>query len=205
MPREKDRRTFDDRKIETRDWKGVDFGIESQGLDKKPNSIQRRVIEWLLENSENQVIFDDDGSGEIADIVVLNEEEGRLVVHLFHLKYAHGAAAGNRVVDLYEVCGQAQKSVRWMEYPVRMLKRIRKREKDRTENGKPSRFERGGLEEIRDWISRWQLMDREYHVWIVQPGLAKSSIESHQLDLLAATENYLLDTYSAPLRVIGSD
>jgi superfamily II DNA or RNA helicase len=204
VPREAERRIFNVQKIEARDWTGVDFAVESQGLTKKANSIQRRVIEWLLEDPSWQVIFDDDGSGEIADVVAMRERGERLEVHLFHLKYSRGTNPGKRVADLYEVCGQAQKSIRWMEYPVRILKRMRKREKDRTEVGAPSRFERGGSEEIRDWISRWQLMDRQYAVWIVQPGLAKGSIEPQQLDLLAATENYLLDTYSAPLRVIGS-
>lgn len=204
VPREAERRVFDENKIEARDWTGVDLSVESQGTEKKANSIQRRVIEWLLEEHEWQVIFDDDGSGEIADIIAMRELDERLEVHLFHLKYAHGASPGKRVADLYEVCGQAQKSIRWMEYPVRILKRMRKREKDRTEARAPSRFERGGSHEIKNWISRWQLMDREYTVWIVQPGVAKSSIEPQQLDLLAATENYLLDTYSAPLRVIAS-
>ncbi|SEH12689.1 Superfamily II DNA or RNA helicase [Sphingopyxis sp. YR583] len=204
VPREADRRVYDDRKIEARDWTNIDLSVESQGLAKKPHSIQRRIIEWLLEDDSWDVIFDDDGSGEIADIVALRERGDCLEVHLYHIKYAHGAAPGNRVADLYEVCGQAQKSVRWMEYPARILKRIRRREKDRSEAGKPSRFERGGNDDIRHWLSRWQLMDREYAVWIVQPGLRTSTIEPQQLDLLAATENYLLDTYSAPLRVIAS-
>lgn len=206
IPRDEERKAFDPNRIETYDWTGVDLTVESQGIAKLSNSIQYKVIQGLLaEMPAYDVIFDDDGSGEIADIVALREQDDCLHVDLFHLKYSHGAQPGRRVADLYEVCGQAQKSVRWMEYPVRILKRIRKRESDRLSAGRPSRFERGDLQLIRDFISRWKFMDRKYRIWIVQPGLSKSSVEAKQLDLLAATENFLLDTYGASVRVIASE
>lgn len=204
IPREEERRIFDEKKIEARDWTGINLKAESQGVTKIADSIQRKTIEWLLGDPDYDVIFDDDGTGEIADLVAMRDTGDTLEVDLFHLKYAHGAAPGKRVSDLYEVCGQAQKSIRWMEYPVRILKRMQKREKDRLESKLPSRFERGGLGQIRDWRNRWQFMERKYRIWIVQPGISKAVIEPAQLDLLAATENYLLDTYGAPLRVLAS-
>lgn len=205
IPRDEERRVYNEDKIEAIDWGTTDLSKESQGVEKRADSIQRFVIDRLIAgDSPYQVVFDDDGTGEIADIVAIREENDCLLVDLFHLKYAHGAAPGNRVADLYEVCGQAQKSVRWMEYPVRILKRMRKREKDRVEAGLPGRFEKGGLAQVRDWINRWKVMERRYQVWIVQPGLSKAQIEPKQLDLLAATENYLLDTFSANLKVIAS-
>lgn len=205
IPRNEERQSFDPGRIQTRDWSHVDLTKESQGVEKQTDSIQYNVIQSLLaENPAYSVIFDDDGTGEIADIVALREEDDSLFVDLFHLKYSHGSVPGNRVADLYEVCGQAQKSIRWMEYPVRILKRIRKREKDRISAGLPSRFEHGDLGLIRDYINRWKIMERKYRVWIIQPGITKASIEPKQLDLLAATENFLLDTYGASLEVIGS-
>jgi len=205
IPRDDERRVYNENKIESIDWGDTDFSKESQGPEKRPDSIQRFMVERLLaDGGPYDVVFDDDGSGEIADIVAIREQDDCLFVDLFHLKFAHGSAPGNRVADLYEVCGQAQKSVRWMEYPVRILKRIRRREKDRIDAGLPSRFEKGGLHNVRDWINRWKTMERRYHVWIVQPGLSKAQVEPKQLDLLAATENYLLDTYGAGLNVIGS-
>ena len=132
LPHGEARVLFDLNKIETRDWRNTDLNTESQGLNKNPCSIQRAVIEELLAREpEFDIVFDDDGSGEIADVVAVREHDKRLIVELFHCKYAHGATPGNRVSDLYEVCGQAQKSVRWREYPVRILKRMRKRENDR--------------------------------------------------------------------------
>ena len=206
IPRDESRQAYNSSRIETWNWDGTDLFVESQGLEKLENSIQYKVIQKLLAAEPRYlVIFDDDGKGEIADVVALREHDDCLHVDLFHLKYSHGAQPGNRVADLYEVCGQAQKSIRWMEYPVRILKRIRKRENDRRQAGLPSRFECGDLKNIRNYLSRWKTMDRRYRVWIVQPGLKKSTVEPKQLDLLAATENFLLETYSAKLYVVGSE
>lgn len=205
LPRGPDRIVFNPDKIDTWDWESTDLNIESQGLEKNPQSIQRSVIEYLLvQDPAFDIIFDDDGTGEIADIVAIRKHEDQLWVELFHCKYAHGSMPGNRVTDLYEVCGQAQKSVRWMEYPVRLLKRMNKREKARLNRKQESRFEKGNLKILKNLISRWKELEHRYQVWIVQPGLSKSTIEPKQSDLLAATERYLLETYGAPLRVISS-
>ena len=206
LPRGGDRILYDPNKIETRDWSGTDLNVESQGFGKNPRSIQRAVIEELLSREPTlDIVFDDDGSGEIADIVAIRKHDKCLTVELFHCKYAHGAQAGNRVADLYEVCGQAQKSVRWAEHPFRLLKRMRKRENDRIKLDHPSRFEQGTLITLKGLIACWQELKFDYRVWIVQPGLSKALIEPKQADLLAATEDFLLETYGIPLRVIASE
>ena len=206
LPREKARILFDVEKIETRNWKDTDLKIESQGYEKNPRSIQRTVIEDLLIKEQAfDVVFDDDGSGEIADVVAIRKHNRSLLVELFHCKYSHESKPGNRVADLYEVCGQAQKSVRWREHPVRLLERMRKREYKRIEKGLPTRFEQGDLETLKDLISSSNELIPDYRIWIVQPGLSKEKIEPKQSDLLAATEGYLLETYGIPLRVIAND
>ena len=206
LPQREERITFDLNKIETRDWSGTDLRSESQGPNKNPHSIQRAVIEELLARKPGfDIVFDDDGSGEIADIVAVSEHDNRLIIELYHCKYAHGAAPGSRVSDLYEVCGQAQKSVHWRERPGRVLKRMMKRENDRLAAGRVSRFERGDRKILRKLASRWRELEPDYRVWIVQPGVSKTTIEPKQLDLLAATESYLTETYGIPLRVIASE
>jgi len=205
IPQDKERLSFGPDRIRAQDWSNVDLTKESQGIEKRSDSIQFNMIRSLMaEDPPYAVIFDDDGSGEIADIVALREKDDCLFVDLFHLKYSHGSEPGSRVADLYEVCGQAQKSIRWMEYPVRILKRMRRREKDRISAGHRSRFERGDLGLVRDYLNRWKMMERKYRIWIVQPGISIADIEPKQLDLLAATENFLLETYGASMEVIGS-
>lgn len=57
------------------------------------------------------MIFDDDGSGEIADIVAFAEKDDEIILELYHCKYSNGKTPGGRINDLYEVCGQTEKSV----------------------------------------------------------------------------------------------
>lgn len=140
-------------------------------------------------------MFDDDGAGEVADVVAMRLEDGRLKVHLFHCKYSSGAVVGARVEDLYEICGQAQKSIRWAEHLGDMLKRLHRREADRLKAGKTSRYELGGQAILIAWINKWRQLRPEFTITLVQPGYSKREAESEHLELLAATQAYLMDTY----------
>jgi hypothetical protein len=62
-------------------------------------------------------IFDDDGPGEIVDVVAIRLTENLVSVTLFHCKFSSGDMPGARVKDLYAVRGQAQKSARWRDRP----------------------------------------------------------------------------------------
>ena len=56
------------------DWAGTNIRMESQREERRPASIQRKVILALLAEpaaTRFDVVFDDDGSGEIADVVAL--------------------------------------------------------------------------------------------------------------------------------------
>ena len=55
-------------------------------------------------------MIDDDGTGEVADLLALEDDGERVIVHLVHCKYSSSAEAGARVGDLYVVCGQAHRS-----------------------------------------------------------------------------------------------
>ena len=97
-------------------WTGIDLRVESQGVEKRADSIQYRVIQELKAR-DYAIVFDDDGAGEAADIVAVKIEDGArgraIVVEFYHCKYSK-QEAGKRIKDLYEVCGQAQKSIQWM-------------------------------------------------------------------------------------------
>lgn len=109
IPRDEERRAYDPERIKVWDWSGVNLSVESQGPERNPISIQHKVVQQLMKiEPDYTIIFDDDGTGEIADIVTLKEDGDCLAVDLFHLKYSHSPTPGNRVADLYEVCGQAQ-------------------------------------------------------------------------------------------------
>lgn len=218
-PSDEDRAPYDPDKIEAWDWAGVDVKKESKRKTDAatrtvavvPDSVQAHVVDRLQSAAwphDYDVVFDDDDSGEAADVVALKVAAGdRLVVHLFHLKYSSGEGqkAGARVGDLYEVCGQAQRSVVWKHPLQRLFDHLRHRESKRqTDYGGESRFERGTAADLARIERKARVLELDFRVYIVQPGLSKSKVTGSQLDLLGATETYLLDTYAVPLRVIAS-
>lgn len=87
------RTPFDRSRIEAWDWAGVDITKESQHVEKRADSIQRHLLDRLLAETtadEFPIIFDDDGAGEAADVVCIGVRDGRLVVRLYHCKFAGG-------------------------------------------------------------------------------------------------------------------
>lgn len=208
------RKPFDKGKIDAWNWSGVDISKESQDLEKRPDSIQRRVLDRLLADlpvDAFPIIFDDDGSGEAADIVCIGTRDGRLLVHLYHCKFSSGSSPGARVGDLYEVCGQAQRSAHWRGAVEELFKHLRRRDEVRKNRlGKAgaahvTRFERGDFKALRELGKQAKLLMPELTVHIIQPGLSKDELNTKQLELLGATELYLMDTAAIRLQVIASD
>jgi hypothetical protein len=207
LPVGHNRAPFDVEKISPWDWGATDIRMESQRAERRPASIQRHVIERILaervEPDSDSIVFDDDGSGEIADIVVLTATTGVLHVRLFHLKYSGEARPGGRVTDLYEVCGQAQRSIVWRHDIERMLERMRSRELRRRVTG-GTRFERGDLGDLHKLKQRLPSLAVHFEIFAVQPGVSKAEVSAAQLELLAVTENYLRETIAVDFRVIAS-
>lgn len=195
---------YDRALIETWDWAGVDIKKESQGNNKIADSIQYKVIE-KLKSVNYDLIFDDDNSGEIADIIAVkvDDSERKIQIELYHLKYSHGENAGSRINDLYEVCGQAQKSILWK---AKGADQIFKRMIKRTQNTEKQRIEIGDIKTIgllKDKSKRTYATS--YKIFVVQPGLSKGDASEQQLELLAVTENHLMETYRIDFGVIGSN
>jgi hypothetical protein len=192
--------------IDNWDWLGVDLNVESQDYNpKKTNSIQYYVIE-KLKQSNYDIIFDDDGSGEISDVITLKKEADKIVVELYHLKYAIDGKTSNQIKNLYEVCGQVQKSVNWkFKKSKEILEHILRRESLRTHKGLESRFEKGNTTDIINMLDlATQRFPLEFKIFLVQPGLSKTSNSIEQMTLLGVTENYLLDRALINLKVIGN-
>jgi len=202
---------YDPGKIEAWDWSGVDIRTESQGPQKEPNSIQAKVIRELLPRGY-RIIMDDDGAGEAADVVAIRlvgseAEPSGIDVEFYHCKYSRKTTPGNRVEDLYEVCGQAQKSIVWMSSPEKrtdLFTHLLRREARRVEAGVPSRYEMGDGEVLHTIREVSRLCPVSLKIFIVQPGVSKAGITQAQLQLLAVTENYLMETFQLGFSVITS-
>jgi superfamily II DNA or RNA helicase len=194
------------------DWQEVDIRRESQGEQRANNTIQFRVIETLSQDQRYDVIFDDDGSGEAADVVAIaiSEENGhgRIDVEFYHCKYSGSDAPGGRITDLYEVCGQAQRSVKWLinrGARSELFNHLLRREAGRITRQRPTRFERGDSESLRNIRERIHRYEFSLRVFVVQPGLSRGAATVDQMTLLAVTERYLKETYEVPFEVICSD
>jgi superfamily II DNA or RNA helicase len=194
------------------DWTGVDITSESQGEQRQQNTIQARVIRELMQSEEYSVVFDDDGSGELADVVTIGVVGGldaptKVEIGLYHCKYSQEATPGHRVHDLYEVCGQAQKSIWWAASPLKkgdLLTHLMRRESLRVDKARPSRFERGNIDTLQTIREIAHVVPVSLTVAIVQPGVSKSQLSNDQLQLLGVTENYLSEMYQLGFRVIVS-
>lgn len=190
-------------RIDAWNWKGTDLRNESQGIGRDPASIQYRVIAELKRRTFN-VIFDDDDHGESADVVAIIEQPDCLEIEFWHCKYSAADDPGRRIRDLYEVCGQAQKSVKWLEKTTDLFTHLMKRSPRKRGGQNGTRYELGtesDLFRIRKKAERQRVFLK---IYIVQPGLSKTHATRDQLELLAVTENYLLETFAVPLLVIGS-
>ncbi len=200
--------SYERNKIKVWDWTGVNIREESQGEQKATGNIQHKVITELL-HKDFDIIFDDDSSGEAADLITVKVDEiaMKINVELYHLKYSHEENAGARISDMYEVCGQAQKSVFWKgKGGFELFRHMIQRESRRVSNGNNTRFEKGTIEDlalIKEKSKRFYKTD--FKIYIVQPGLSKGNASEQQLELLAVTENHLLETYKIDLEVIASN
>lgn len=75
--------TIEEERLNPWDWTGVDLSVESQTIEKKTNSIQFSAIQRIKDDYD--VVFDDDGAGEIADIVAIKEmPNDTLKVDFYH-------------------------------------------------------------------------------------------------------------------------
>lgn len=185
------------------DWSGVDINKESQGKVKDTQSIQYHVIQDLLSNKRNSVVFDDDGAGEIADIITITEETDKIGIQFYHCKYAHGKNPGSRVSDLYEVCGQAEKSVKWCQDPSAIIDRLIYRESLRSKQG-GTRFEVGNVRKLKEIRNKMRAYRSTIEIFIVQPGIDSNAVTDDMIRILNGTASYLMDTYSIELKVITS-
>ncbi len=188
-------------------WDGVDLRKESQGIDPiQIDSIQYKVIQ-NLRRDDFDIVYDDDGSGEIADVITIKENEQEIKVQFYHIKYAKDGTISTRVDNFYEVCGQAQKSINWkhkkgiefFEHLLRRKTKVRQGvEKSRIEKGTESDLERLML------IAK-NRKPMEFEIFIVQPGLSKQNSSESIMTLLGVTENYLKEVGGIDLKVIVNE
>lgn len=198
-----DKPAFDTSRLVPVDWAGIDLTKESQRAERWPDSVQFRAAQLLVDGADAwDVVIDDDGKGEIADLVAMRVNEAGLLIRLVHCKFSSAETPGRRVSDLYELCGQAQKSVMWRRADLGpFFKALVARARRKQEREGVSPFLVGDIQDLFEIRERARVLRRRMEMVIVQPGLQAAEASESQLDLLASTEAYLRTTIGAPLTV----
>lgn len=197
---------YDKELLISHDWTNTNIAKESQRVKpKRSDSMQYQFIKKLKLEGYH-IIYDDDGSGEIADIVTIKEEDHIIKIQMYHLKYAKDGRVSNSIGNLYEVCGQAQKSTQWKYKDGKEFFNHLLRRKTKTYNKSScSRIEHGSeedLEILKDKAKK--RMPMTFEIFIVQPSISKCNASEDILNLLGVTENNIKETTGIDLKVICS-
>ena len=182
------------------EWQGVDIRKESFLKDDiwRTDSIQAFAVE-KCRNDGFQILFDDDGANEIADIVAIKDSGTQITIRLLHCKYSTEDLPGGRIDDIVEVSSQVVKNVRWFWDIERLARRMFLRNVDRSAKGHP-RFLTGSPELMRKVIRLSELsVSTIREVVVVQPGLSKEAMTPQILSVLGSADSYLRMAAGCPL------
>jgi hypothetical protein len=152
------------------------------------------------------IIFDDDDAGEAADVVAMGMQDGKFRIDLFHCKFSGDEKPGARVDDLYAVCGQAARSVRWIGNPPKLLDHLVHRRRKRLRDRGEDRLMRGTEQLLKRFARAVPDSNVQFRVFAVQPGLSKARVGTGQnvVDVLAAVDAYLHDAVELDFNIICS-
>jgi hypothetical protein len=194
---------FDRQRLQGWDWAGIPLNKESMHKACDPATIQYRAFERLQANYD--VVFNDDGCGEAADLICLTETDDTTIrLCLVHCKGAHDGRISRDIRNLYTVCGQAQKSVAVKHAGIqRLYQDLRRRQEIWVREG-ASRFLKGDMKALAYFKEKSRRAKLDFEVVLVQPGVSVQSVTDDSLRLLATTELYLIKTTQASLRVVVS-
>jgi len=203
IPVDLDAVPFDPNRVEAWNWNGIPLNQESMGKDNRRDTIQYKTFEQM--EPEHDLIFNDDGKGEAADLVCLTELDGETIkLTLVHCKNAYDGRPTGRIDNFYTVCGQAQKSSKIKHRGIdKLVVSLLRRQNIWTREGK-TRFLKGDVKLLEFLANKAKRSKLLFEVVIVQPGGIKSSLSDDILILLGTTEHYLQKTTQAEFRVITS-
>lgn len=185
-------------RINCLDWKDVNYKIESlyKAAKKRKNSIQEYMMRQLKVRGA-KIVFNDDNSGESADIVAVFMDDNLVRFELVHCKYSK-EKSGARLSDLYEVCGQAIVSLRYKWKPEELVKHLERRDKSGVLKGK--RFYHGGASDLDDIKAALKYTDVEFEFAIAQPGVEKSQLNDDMKNLLGSVYSTVVEMTETKLK-----
>ncbi|WP_018141228.1 DEAD/DEAH box helicase [Thioalkalivibrio sp. ALJ7] len=194
--------TYPKESLEAWDWAGIPLNRESMNRTGDQDTIQYRAFQHI--EDEFDLIFNDDGHGEAADLVALKDTGDRIRLCLIHCKNAHGGRISADIRNFYTLCGQAQKSmaVKHGGLP-RLYVDLKRRHETWSQQG-ASRFLKGDMKLLSYFKEKARRSQVDFEVVLVQPGATVDTVTPDILRLLATTELFLTKTTQAQFRVVVS-
>lgn len=194
--------SFSEEQCTVRDWSQSDIRKESRWKDgfMREDSIQAQALRWCQEEGFD-IIFDDDGANEIADIIAIREETDALLIRLLHCKYSSENDPGARVKDIIEVTSQAVKNYDWLWQTEKMARRMLDRHSERSKNG-AGRFYEGSPILLKKLVRlSKEFRKTKNEVLVVQPGVSFDRLTPQMNSIFGSADSYLRVRAGCPLTV----
>jgi superfamily II DNA or RNA helicase len=201
MPAHEDGFNFRRENIIPVDWAGnnVDIMNECNPDSEKGISIQTYLSEYLS-NGDYDVVYFDHGTGEVADFIAISKGGEDVLIEFYHCKSTKSENPGDRVDDVYEVCGQSVKCTIYTR-PSKLFERINRRFTDKKG---ASTFIKGDIELFRNLVCEVPPATITFKIIAVQPGISADSITEKLGNVLGAVDDYLVRERHEHFYVMGS-
>jgi hypothetical protein len=152
---------------------------------------------------EFDVVFDDHAPLEIADVIGLSRGK----IKFFHCKKQQGSTPRCSIDDIYEVNGQAVKSINWGNRKTLLQQMI-----DRADHqAVASKIKKGTLEDIKDILISFENPSLPVEIVIVAHGLKSNNFTVNQAQafqristLLSSSHSFLKNVSACSLKVMCS-
>lgn len=203
LPMVTDGLVFPPDRIDAIDWAKHQVDIHAERNNPQKGMIAiHDYLRSQLGAEDHAVVVYDDGSGEVADFVAVDEKDDGVHFTFVHAKRTKGKNPGERVEDVYEVCGQTVKSLRWAMSPMVLVDRLlfRTRDQDSTRLVTGTRDD---LKRIRGAVNE---KPSTFSAVIVQPGVSRAALTANNIALPLAAADYFIGVGGLfrELRIAGS-
>lgn len=172
---------FDVSQMKEIDWAahGTDIEVEV-GI---PNSVQS-TLEKILSATKPNILVCDHGTGESADYISITDGLRNIQIDMYHVKASGTKKPGNRVDDLYEVCGQITKAAAFCCERQALVTKLTSRLASNEH-----KFINGNFAKLNGLLSGSKPIKMK--MIIVQPGISKSKHNLNIATLLSAPDSFL--------------
>lgn len=190
--------------IESWDWLGSGIDIQKEFYKTTPIPPSGKKLSVQCHLSQRlcagciPVIFYDHRSGEIADLIAVEDRGDAIWLSLYHCKASAKPKAGERVGDVYEVAGQVVKSLVWLRGPEEIERRIT----ERARSG--SVFHKGTSGDLSRLLALTAKKTLRICIWLVQPGISAKALTSKLAEPLSAARFYVQRVCDGEVRLLIS-